>query len=267
LEIYQLIAELLEDKNPTENTGFSSLHLASQRGHVEVCKYIMENLLDKNPQVVGGTFFGLTPYHLAANFGRLEICKLFLETLADKNPADTLLGDTPLHSAASFGELEVCKVILENIENKNPVADNGNTPLHSAAKGGHLEILRLFLDNGVDRRSIYNGLTPIQIAASYGHFRSCLFLMGNLKDIVSFFKGIWNHKSTKAKFLVNTLILLFGAMVILVILSVLFYYGNGIEKISAAYHYIINCFQEGYYLKSGAVEQKVMCEGIIFGAT
>jgi ABC-type uncharacterized transport system fused permease/ATPase subunit len=89
----------------------------------------------------------------------------------------------------------------------------------------------------VDRRSISNGGTPIQIAASYGHFRSCLFLMGNLQDIVSFFKGIkiLYNNSTKAKFLVNTLILLVGAMVLMVIISVFFQYGNGIEKISSAY--------------------------------
>ena len=99
----------------------------------------------------------------------------------------------------------------------------------------------------LDRRLTANGLTPIERAASYGHFRSCLFLMGNLQDIVSFFKGIkiLYNNSTKAKFLVNTLIFLFGAMVIMVIISVFFQYGNGIEKISSAYDYLINCFQEG----------------------
>ena len=227
LEVYQLIAELLEDGNPSNYDG--SLHLASEAGHLEVCKYIMDNLLDKNPPAVGGINDGLTPYHIAADFGQLEVCKLFLETLADKNPFDTLHLYTPLHCAASFGHLEVCKLISETIEDKNPVAIDGVVPLHCAALGGHLEILRLFLHNGVDRRSIYyNGWTPIQIAASEGHFRSCLLLMGNLQDIVSFFKGIkiWYNNSTKAKILVNTLILLFGAMVIMVIISVLFQYGN-----------------------------------------
>ena len=235
LEIYQLIAELLEDKNPSNNDGLSSLHLASQTGHFEVCKYIMDNLLDKNPPA-GGINAGLTPYHIAASFGQLKICKLFLETLADKNPFDTLYINTPLHQAAYTGHLEVCKLILESIEDKNPVAIDGVAPLHCASQGGHLEILQLFLDNGVDRRFIYNGWTPIQIAASYGHFRSCLFLMGNLQDIVSFFKGIWNHNSTKAKILVNTLICLFGAMVIMLIIAVFFQIGTGIGKNSPAYN-------------------------------
>ena len=164
----------------------------------------------------------MTPYHIAAADGQLEVCKLFLETLTDKNPYNTQQDFTPLHLAALFGRLEVCKLISESIEDKNPVAIDGWLPLHCAASRGHLEILRFFLQNGVDRRSISNGETPIQIAASHGHFRSCLFLMGNLQDIVSFFKGIkiWKNNSTKAKFLVNTLILLFGAMIIMVIISV-----------------------------------------------
>ena len=236
LEIYQLIAELLEDKNPSNYDGRSSLYLAAVRGHLELCKYIMDNLLDKNPPAVGGIGVGMTPYHYAAADGQLEVCKLFLETLTDKNPYNTQQDYTPLHLAALFGRLEVCKLISESIEDKNPVAIDGSLPLHCAAFRGHLEILRFFLQNGVDRRSMSNGETPIQIAASHGHFRSCLFLMGNLQDTVSFFKGIkiWKNKSTKAKFLVNTLILLFGAMIIMVIISVLIEVGNGMEKNSFA---------------------------------
>ena len=232
LEIYQLIAESLEDKNPSENTGLTSLHLASKRGNIEVCTYIMDNLLDKNPPCVQGIWEGLTPYDSAAFSGQVEICKLFVEILADKNPV-TIHGYTPLHQAAYNGQLEVCKLILESIEDKNAVANDGLGPIHCAAQRGHLEILRLFLDNEVDRRLIHNGLTPIQISASYGHFRSCLFLMGNLQDIVSFFKGIWNNNSTKAKSLVNTLICLFGAMVIMVFTSVFFQIG-----IEISHHFV-----------------------------
>ena len=240
LEIYQLIAKSVEDKNPSENSGLTSLHLASQRGHIEVCKYIMDNLLDKNPQTVQGSLTGLTPYDWAASNGQLEICKLFSETLADKNPG-TFDGYTPLHYASLGGHFEVCKFILESIENKNPVADDGDTALHCAAEEGHLELLGLFLNYGVDRRSMYNGKTPIHVAASNGHFRSCLFLMGNLQDIVSFFEGIWNSNSTKsrvAKVLLKVLSWLCFVIFIIVIpfiiiISIPQKNGSGIEHISA----------------------------------
>ena len=216
LETYQLIADSLEDKNPYDSQGRSSLHLASKRGHIEVCKYIMDNLPDKNPGAIGGTSVGLTPYDFAALYGQVEICKLFLEILADKNPG-TLNGRTPLHKAAYKGHLEVCELIIERIEDKNPVANDGRTPLHYAAEKGHLKILRLLLDNGADKRSIGNGMTPSLIAALHGHFRSCLFLIGNLQDIVSFFKGIWNRLSPKEKLFLKTMLCLF---IIAVILSV-----------------------------------------------
>ena len=144
---------------------------------------------------------------------------MYVKILADKNPV-TVHGFTPLHQAAYNGHLEICKLILESIEDKNAVANGGLAPIHFAAQRGHLEILRLFLDNGIDRRLIANGSTPIERAASYGHFRSCLFLMGNLQDIVSFFKGIRYNNSTKAAILVNTLFCLFGAMVTLVIFQI-----------------------------------------------
>ena len=220
LEIYQLITESLEDKNPSNKNGITPLHVASESGQLEVCKYIMDNLLDKNPSCVQGTYWsGLTPYDIAAGYGQLEICKLFLETLANKNPV-TYLGRTPLHYAAIYANavnadhLGVCKVILQSIEDQNPVSNTGCAPIHCAADGGHLEILRLFLDNGADRRSIYFGRTPIEIAASNGHFRSCLFLMSNLQDFVSFSKIIWNNNSIKySTFTVIVLVLVLAVII------------------------------------------------------
>ena len=241
LEIYQLIVESLENKNPLAvyvkqaGLGDTPFHLAAQRGHIEVCKYIMNNLVDKNPQCVSGAFTGLTPYHNAAMFGQLEICKLFLENLQDKNP-DTIHGRTPLHFAAKQGYLDVCTIIVDSVENKNPTTDDGK--IHGAAKGGHLDIIRLLIANGADRKQTYNGLTPIEIAASYGHFRVSISLINTLNDIALFSKGIWNHPTNLAKALLLELVLLFGGTVIMMILSILFQYGTGIEIIDGANDYI-----------------------------
>ena len=120
-----------------------------------------------------------------------------METLTDKTPL-SLEGYTPLHFAARSNHLEVCKAILETTEDKNPASNNGFTPLHDAAVADHFKVIQLLIDNGVDRRLTYYGETPIQLAASHGHLRSCVVLMKNFQDILSFFKGIWNHRSPKA---------------------------------------------------------------------
>ena len=52
---------------------------------------------------------GQTPLHRAARSGHLDICKILLENIMDKNPI-TNNGWTPLHYAAKSGHFEVCKI-------------------------------------------------------------------------------------------------------------------------------------------------------------
>ena len=51
-------------KNP------SNAVFAAEKGHLNVCKYIIENTEDKNSRNSG-----YTPLHLAAENGRLDVCK------------------------------------------------------------------------------------------------------------------------------------------------------------------------------------------------
>ena len=44
----------LTNKNPKDNLGDTPLHLASNKGHLQVCKLLMKNLTDKNPKGDGG---------------------------------------------------------------------------------------------------------------------------------------------------------------------------------------------------------------------
>ena len=90
---------------------------------------IIKNVEDKNPR---NHFVGTTPLHLAARRGHLEVCKLIIEFIENKNSQNKWNG-TPLHEAAGYGHLQVCKLIIENIEDKNPKNNLGDTPLHLAA--------------------------------------------------------------------------------------------------------------------------------------
>ena len=45
----------------------------------------------------------------------IDLCKYILENIADKNPISHN-GDTPLHYAAMGGNLNVCKLIMANID-------------------------------------------------------------------------------------------------------------------------------------------------------
>ena len=142
LLLFKRISEIDSDLNPgnDENMGITPLHCAVQNGHIEVCKYIIDNIRDKNPM----TAWGWTPFHQAAFSGDSEICEFIIEKIHDKNPNDGSDGWTPLHVAASEGQSQVIKCILERIQNKSPRSRCGWTPLHLAAKSGHLKACKFF---------------------------------------------------------------------------------------------------------------------------
>ena len=48
-------------KSPQDNQGMTPLHFAAEHGHLEVCKFLMENISEKNPR----DNFGDTPLGLA----------------------------------------------------------------------------------------------------------------------------------------------------------------------------------------------------------
>merc|ERR1712086_452190 len=113
LGVYKLIAEKCDNKNP-DICGFGHpvLHEALERHDNYVM--IIRNMVS-NPETVAG----LTPLHYAAKNGHLEVYRFILEHLTDKNPGD-MYGLTPLHFAAMRGQLEMCKLILKMVDNKNP---------------------------------------------------------------------------------------------------------------------------------------------------
>ena len=70
------------------------------------------------------------------------MCKFIIENVQDKNPV-SMTGVTPLHLGAIDGNLDICKLIIGNVEKKNPKDLNGTTPLHLAAKFGHFDVCKL----------------------------------------------------------------------------------------------------------------------------
>ena len=152
----------------------SPLHFAvgysvkKRGGYFSVCKAMIENLNDKNPE----DWDGCTPLHLAVVWGSFEICKLMIDNLVIKNPADKR-GWTPLHSAARYG-LPKFKLLFENAEDKNPATLDRKTPLHMAAQWDKLEICKFILENVHDNSTTLMNLvwgrmpTPLWMAEMNG---------------------------------------------------------------------------------------------------
>ena len=99
------------------------LHTAASEGRIDIFQMIMEKAEDKNPADQDGA----TPLHHAAAWGHFDICLLIMEQVEDKNPADAR-GWTPLHDASSGGHDDICQLIMENVDEKNPMDITGRTP-------------------------------------------------------------------------------------------------------------------------------------------
>ena len=176
--IFEWLYDDFDEKNPKIHCRYSErtlLHLAAENGHYNICKKIIENVQDKNPSDEKGW----TPLHLAALFGHLKVCEYILENIDEKNPKSRYnleVGITPLDLAAQNGHLAVYQCISKSVGVLNPAdSTSGVTPLHFAAKCGHFTVCKYILENTMNKDPIeaMDGLTPFDMADSNGHSKIC----------------------------------------------------------------------------------------------
>ena len=195
VELFKLIANSTQVRNPVGNEGYMPLHIAATHGHQELFHFIVNNG-EENPC----NKYGRTPLHMAADNGHIEIFQFIVDKVVDKNPAQNYNLWTPLHYACLSGHFEICKLIVGKVQNKNPVSDIGQTPLHLAALKGHLKIFNLISEMVRNNNPPDNhGSTPMHIAAQKGNLEVCKIIIdknkvkrkNNRRDINPFCRVGW----------------------------------------------------------------------------
>jgi hypothetical protein len=118
LELFKEVALKFKNINLANNNGETPLHSAAKSGHLDICKFILENLeVDKNPK----DNVGFTPLHYAAilnkdtKYNNLEIFKLIVQGIENANPIFGS-GMQPYHCALYLQKVEICKFIEEKWE-------------------------------------------------------------------------------------------------------------------------------------------------------
>ena len=81
LQIFQIIIERSDMKNPENKSGFTPLHFAAQNGYLAICHVIFGKTTEKNPK----TDLDVTPHYLAGKNGHFKVCQFFVNSLEDKN--------------------------------------------------------------------------------------------------------------------------------------------------------------------------------------
>ena len=147
---------------------------AAEEGQLEVIKFYLDALEDKNPpRISSDEFNGRTPLHSAAQFGKLEVVKAITAVIRDKNPKDSH-DYTPLHLASEYGHLETVEYLCENfVSNVNNQTDSFwylKTPLHLASRNGHLEVIKYLIKKGADPKiKSSDGKTAYDYAIDKNH--------------------------------------------------------------------------------------------------
>ena len=94
---------------------------------------------------------GNTPLHLASYKGHLEIVKYLVEDVGVETETKSRYGQTPLHEASCVGHLEIVKYLVEEVKTNTEVQNKyGDTPLHISSLWGRVEIVKYFIQHDVD---------------------------------------------------------------------------------------------------------------------
>ena len=168
-----LIVERSQDVDDSGFEDHSPLINASQHGHSEVVRVLLEYGAD--PNIVDR--HGYTPLKWASQGGYVDVVLLLLEHGAGIKVYGPL---SALHSASMGGNVAVIRVLLENGADVNAGGDNGETPLHVADNG---EVTRVLLECGahLDARDDTDG-TPLHRTTSFGKVEAARVLLENGAD-------------------------------------------------------------------------------------
>ena len=150
--VKSLIIQHSQDVHSRRFDGkFAPLHLASQQGHADVVRLLLEHGADLTAPCGDGS----AQLHEASREGREDVTHLLLEDGADV-AAQNDYGFTPLHVASSG---EVARLLLAHGADVTTRDKYGFTPLHRSM---NVEFTRSLLEHGADTTArTYYGLTPL----------------------------------------------------------------------------------------------------------
>ena len=140
-----LITTHAEDVNVKCYNDRTPLHVASQAGHVDAVRVLLDHGAHVNSQDCSEWM----PLHFASDEGNLKVVQLLLEHEATLNPR-TFAGSNPVHVASQMGRLEVVRLLCDQGADVH-IQGHLGTPFQVAIKMGHHDVAQLLLEYGAKR--------------------------------------------------------------------------------------------------------------------
>ena len=168
---------LKSNQSILDNKGITALHLAAEKGHLDVVCYLVKEF-NCDPRYCCG--FGFNPHKIAAIKGQWDIVIFFAtEKKCDSN-VDDAEGRTALHHYIEEGKLEIVKKIVNELQADPSILDkDGKVPLHVAAIKGNLEIVRYLVEERQCDAMLKtkSGNASLNFAALNGHLNIVQYLI------------------------------------------------------------------------------------------
>ncbi|CAN6329738.1 unnamed protein product [Urochloa humidicola] len=184
IRLLKKMATRVNLREAKDDRGRNALHFAAAKGHLEVCRFLVEELgLD----VTSTDAEGGMPVHFAAAGGNERVLRYLLDPGSDSGVPDAK-GCTPLHSAAEEGHCEAVKLLLSKGVDVDPVNYRG-TPLHLAAAKDKDQAVKILLEHGADPNKVVNHIFSPLMMACCGHSLKCMKLLVQAGADVNFTKA------------------------------------------------------------------------------
>ncbi|XP_044743261.1 ankyrin repeat and KH domain-containing protein 1 isoform X4 [Chrysoperla carnea] len=160
----------------TEETQETALTLACCGGFLEVADFLIKAGADLE---LGAS----TPLMEASQEGHIDLVRFLLESNADVH-AQTQTGDTALTYACENGHTDVANILLQYGADLEHESEGGRTPLMKACRAGHLCTVQFLLQKNanVNRQTTNNDHTPLSLACAGGHLAVVELLLSQSAD-------------------------------------------------------------------------------------
>jgi ankyrin repeat protein len=162
--------------------GFTSLHVAAEKGNLEIAKYLIAN----GAQINAKSNAGYTPIMSALSVStavNIKTIEYLIQNGADLNAKDNV-GRNVFFWAVVGANIEAVKLLIDKDIKVDEADNTGYTPFLNAAFNGKTEIMKYLIERDVNIDAVTtNGETALILAAWNAKADTVRFLLDNGSDV------------------------------------------------------------------------------------